>query len=90
MAALCFFFPVAGWMLWAIKKNTEPAEAKICLKWAWIGFACSIVAGLLTWIIISSSTGARPSATTAPPSAWAIDMAAEAADEYVWPTSRAW
>jgi len=37
MAALSFFFPIVGWILWAVKKNTEPEEGNKCAKWAWIG-----------------------------------------------------
>lgn len=43
MAVLSFFFPIIGWILWAIKKNTEPEEAKKCLLWANIGFGVGLL-----------------------------------------------
>lgn len=49
MKVLSFFIPVAGWILWAVKKNTEPDEAKDCAKWAWIGFAVSMVLTVLAY-----------------------------------------
>lgn len=47
MAVLSFFFPIVGWILWAVKKNSEPEEAKKCAKWAWIGFGTSFVLGFI-------------------------------------------
>lgn len=48
MAVLSFFFPVIGWILWALKKNNEPEEASKCAKWAWIGFGVNLAFILLS------------------------------------------
>lgn len=48
MAVLSFFFPVIGWILWAVKKNNEPREAYKCAKWAWIGFGTNILLIILS------------------------------------------
>ncbi len=52
MALLSFVFPIVGWILWAVKKNTYPEEASKCAKWAWIGFAV----GAISSILVSCST----------------------------------
>lgn len=51
MAILSFLFPIVGFILWAIKKNTEPEEAETCLKWAFIGVAVWVILYLLTYLI---------------------------------------
>ena len=47
MAAVSFFFPVVGWIFWAVKKNSDPCEASQCLKWAWIGVGAAFLMGML-------------------------------------------
>ena len=37
----------AGWIIWGVKKNTDPEEAAKCAKWAWIGVGVGIVANLI-------------------------------------------
>lgn len=39
MAVLSFLFPIVGWILWAVKKDSNPEDAHKCAKWAWIGVA---------------------------------------------------
>ncbi len=47
MAVLSFLVPIVGWILWAVKKDSNPEDAKTCAKWAWIGFGV----GLACWLI---------------------------------------
>jgi hypothetical protein len=46
-AALGFFFPVVGLILWIIWNNTSPLKAKSCGKGALIGFIVSIVVAII-------------------------------------------
>ncbi len=50
MAVLSFLFPIVGWILWAVKKDSNPEDAHKCAKWAWIGvvvyFVCVFFLGL--------------------------------------------
>ena len=48
MAVLSFFFPIVGWILWAVKKDQNPEDASKCAKWAWIGFGVGLVCALIT------------------------------------------
>lgn len=48
MAALSFFFPVVGWILWAVKKDTNPGDAAKCANWARIGFGLYVVGVILS------------------------------------------
>ncbi len=47
MAVLSFFFPIIGWILWAVKKDSNPEDAHKCAKWAWIGVAVGVGCYLL-------------------------------------------
>ena len=47
MAVLSFFFPVAGWIIWAVKKDSNPEDALKCAKWAWIGVGSSVLLTIL-------------------------------------------
>ena len=47
MGVLSFFFPVVGWILWAVKKDTNPEDATKCAKWAWIGVGAYVAAVIL-------------------------------------------
>lgn len=43
MAILSFLFPIFGWIMWGVKKDTNPEEAGKCLTWANIGFGLGMV-----------------------------------------------
>ena len=43
MAVLSFLFPIAGWVYWGAKKDTNPQEAAKCARLAWIGFGVNLV-----------------------------------------------
>lgn len=53
--ALSFFFPVVGWVLWAIFKSDTPIKAKSCAKWAWIGFGVWVVINTIIYAVAFSS-----------------------------------
>ncbi len=55
MAVLSFFFPIVGWILWAVKKDSNPEDAHKCAKWAWIGFAVGVGCYLLTLLFASGA-----------------------------------
>lgn len=48
MAALSFFFPVAEWIIWAVKKDSNPEDASKCAKWAWIGAGVYVLLSILS------------------------------------------
>lgn len=48
MAVLSFFFPIVGWILWAVKKDQNPEDASKWAKWAWIGFGVGLAGVLIT------------------------------------------
>lgn len=44
---ISLLFPLAGVIIFFVKKNTEPVYAKSCLIWGLIGFGISFLFGLL-------------------------------------------
>ncbi len=52
MGILSFFYPLIGFTLWAIKKDTNPDDARKCLKFAWWGFGISIALSLIVAFIM--------------------------------------
>ncbi len=44
---LSLLIPLAGLILWLVKKDKEPVAAKTCLIWAGIGVVVNIVFGAL-------------------------------------------
>jgi uncharacterized membrane protein YvbJ len=50
-AALGFFFPILGLILWLIWNNTSPLKAKSCGMGALTGFIVSIVISILAAVI---------------------------------------
>lgn len=44
---LSLLIPLAGLILWLVKKDKEPVAAKTCLIWAGIGVIVNFVLGLL-------------------------------------------
>jgi len=51
MALLSFLFPIVGWILWAVKKDSNPEDAHNCAKWAWIGFGAGLFISLIVMIL---------------------------------------
>jgi len=45
---LSLFFPVVGWILYFVYRDKTPIKAKACAKFAWIGFAISVVFGFIS------------------------------------------
>ena len=45
---LSLFFPLVGWILYFVYKDKTPIKAKSCAKFAWIGFAISVVFGFIS------------------------------------------
>lgn len=43
---ICLLVPIAGFVYWLVKKNTEPVAAKSCLMWAAIGVGLNILLAL--------------------------------------------
>lgn len=56
-AALCFFFPIVGLILYLVWKDTLPMRARSCGKGAIIGVIVQIIWGIL-WGIIGALVGA--------------------------------
>ncbi|MDE6649630.1 MAG: hypothetical protein K2K45_06850 [Muribaculaceae bacterium] len=44
---LSILIPIAGLILWLVKKDKEPVAAKTCLLWACVGVAINIFLGFL-------------------------------------------
>lgn len=44
---LSILIPLAGLILWLVKKDKEPIAAKTCLLWAGVGVAVNIFLGIL-------------------------------------------
>lgn len=49
---LCFFIPLAGWILSAVWKSENPVKAKSANKLAWCGFLLNLTFSILTEIFI--------------------------------------
>ncbi len=57
MAILGFFVPLAGLIVWLIKKDTKPLMAKSAGKGALIGFITSIVFSIIYGAVVGSLVG---------------------------------
>ena len=44
---LGFFFPIVGWILWAVWHKEYPKRAHGICVWSWVGFGISFVIGFL-------------------------------------------
>ena len=51
LGALSAVFPLAGWMLYFVYKDKHPRKAKVCLTWAWIGFAVGMLSNIGIFVI---------------------------------------
>lgn len=38
-----FLCPLAGWIIYFVKRGETPNKAQACCRWAWIGFAVNIL-----------------------------------------------
>ena len=52
LGILSFLFPLIGWILYFYFRKKDIKRAKICCKWAWIGFAIGIIINFVTRIFI--------------------------------------
>lgn len=43
LCILSFLIPLAGWILYFVKRNDTPVKAKACSTWAWIGFVINFI-----------------------------------------------
>lgn len=52
---LSFLFPLIGWILYFYLRKKDIKRAKICSKWAWIGFAIGMIFNFVRCIFIIAS-----------------------------------
>jgi hypothetical protein len=50
LKALSFFIPLAGFILWGMKKRLEPRTASSCAHLAWIGFALQSIVSIIIYV----------------------------------------
>ena len=43
LCILSFLIPLAGWILYFVKRDDTPVKAKACSTWAWIGFGINFI-----------------------------------------------
>lgn len=55
LGILSFLFPLIGWILYFYFRKKDIKRAKICSKWAWIGFAIGMIFNFVRCIFIIAS-----------------------------------
>lgn len=49
---LSFIIPLAGWIMYFVKKDESPNLARSCSKWAWIGFGVGVFINIISALLI--------------------------------------